>query len=143
MSDELWDAFSNAVVRVSMPDGDRRLEPRAHGVVGRFPFSAPAHIITAHNPAGVESDSEANAARHVELELELERWTTLATVGSAPDGSMAEPGFAALDMAESEAISIARRFGQAAIYRWTSEALSIVGVDDVRRRDLGWALTPV
>jgi hypothetical protein len=143
MSEELWDAFASAVIRLSMSDRDRRLEPRPHGSVGRFTFSSPVHIITAHNPAGEESDPEENAARHAQLERELERWTTLASLGSAPDGSMAEPGFAVLEMTQREAIAIGRRFGQVAIYRWTSQALSIVGVEDEQRRDMGWALARI
>ena len=60
MTTDVWDGFAAAVVRVSLPDGDRRLEPRPPGVVGEYPFDGPVHIITAYNPAGVEADAEAN-----------------------------------------------------------------------------------
>lgn len=140
MTTELWDGFAAAVVRVSLPDGDRRLEPRPPGVVGEYPFDGPVHIITAYNPAGVETDAEANEASHAALGAALRSHTTVATIGSAPDGSMAEPGFAVLGLELDAAVELGRRFGQAAIYRWTADALAIVGVDDTRQVEMGWSV---
>lgn len=140
MTADVWDGFAAAVVRVSLPDGDRRLEPRPSGVVGEFPLDGPVHIITAYNPAGVEADAEANEASHAALGAALRSHTTVATVGSAPDGSMAEPGFGVLGLELDDAVELGRRFGQAAIYRWTADALAIVGVDDGCRVEMGWSV---
>ncbi len=139
--DALWQGFAGAVVRVALPTGPHRLAPVASGTLGRFPFSSPVHIITAHNPGGAEIDAAANAVRHRELHGALAGQTCIDTVGSAPDGSMAEPGFGVLDIELDVALDLGRRFGQVAIYRWTPETLSIVGVDDPTTVDLGWALT--
>jgi hypothetical protein len=54
---------------------------------------------------------------------------------------MAEPGFGVLDMELDVAVQLGRRFGQVAIYRWTRDTLSIVGVDDPSTIDMGWTLT--
>lgn len=140
-ADALWQGFAGAVVHLGLPTGPHRLAPVASGTHGRFPFSSPVHIITAHNPGGVEIDAAANAARHRELHVVLEGQACIDTVGSAVDGSMAEPGFGVLDIELDVAIRLGRRFGQVAIYRWTSESLSIVGVDEQTTVDLGWALT--
>ena len=140
MTADAWDGFVGAVVRISLPDGDRRLEPRPPGAAGQFPFDGPVHIITAYNPAGVEAEAAANEASHESLAAALRGHSTFATVGSAPDGSMAEPGFGVLGLPLEDAIVFGRRFGQAAVYRWTEEALTIVGVDDPRHVEMGWAL---
>ena len=138
--DDIWHGFADAIVRIGMPEGTHRLEPRPRGDVGEFPFDAPVHIITAHNPAGEHADPADNERRHDELTRLLDGHRTLATVGSAPDGTMAEPGYAILDIDPVEAHGHARRFGQLAIYRWTVEALTIIGIDEPRRHEAGWAL---
>jgi hypothetical protein len=139
-TDALWDGFAGAVVQISLPTGRFRLEPRSSGSDSEFPFDAPVHIITAHNPGGIEADAPVNEASHATLVDALRSRTTFATVGSAPDGSMAEPGLAVIGIEAEEAVELGRRFGQVAIYRWTEDALVIVGVDDSRAVEMGWSL---
>ena len=139
--DSMWDGFAGAVVRLAFPDGTRLLEPRSGGDVGEFPFGAPVHIVTAYNPAGIEIDEQANIDRHRRLGDAVAGFSTVATVGSAPDGSMPEPGFALQEVELSEALDLAREFGQRAIYRWTPDELAVIGVDELRHRRLGWSLT--
>jgi hypothetical protein len=137
---ETWEGFAGAVVHLSLPAGDHRLEPRRSGTRGAFPFSAPVHIITAYNPAGEMVDEAANETNHTELAAALREAETLATIGSAPDGSMAEPGFAVLGLELDDAVELGRRFGQAAIYRWTEDTLAIIGVSEPRVVRMGWSL---
>jgi Protein of unknown function (DUF3293) len=137
----MWDGFADAVVRLDLPTGGVVLEPRPVGAVGRFPFDGPVHIITAYNPAGIEIDEETNVGRHRSLGLALHCRNLFPTVGSAPDGSMPEPGFGVLDMTLSDALELASDFGQLAIYRWTPDALSIVDVDGNERVRRGWSLS--
>ncbi len=137
----MWEGFAGAVVRVELSTGGVVLEPRPPGDVGVFPFAAPVHIVTAYNPAGFEIDEETNRTRHLALGMAVTGRATIPTVGSAPDGSMPEPGFALLEVSLSYALDLARDFGQRAIYQWTSDALHIVGVDEQHRRRLGWSLS--
>jgi hypothetical protein len=139
--DAMWDGFANAVVRVDLPTGRVVLEPRPLGDIGVFPFDAPVHILTAYNPAGIEIDEETNAGRHRSLGRALTGRNVVPTLGSAPDGSMPEPGFGVVDMTLNDALELASNFGQLAISRWTPDALSIVDVDGVHRRRLGWSLS--
>jgi hypothetical protein len=142
--DAMWDGFAGAVVRVELPDGTAAiLAPRPSGDVGRFPFESAVHIVTAYNPAGIEIDGAANADGHRRLEVETAALDTFATVGSAPDGSMPEPGVGLVSVTTEHAIALGRAFGQRAIYRWTPDALVIVGVDEPQQRALGWSLTAV
>jgi hypothetical protein len=139
--DAMWDAFAEAIVRIDLMTGPAVLAPEAFGEVGRFPFEAPVHIITAYNPAGVEIDAGSNRRFHDALCSAVGTRQAFSTVGSARDGSMAEPGYAVLGLTLAEAIELGRRFGQRAIYRWTTDALTIVGVDEDNERRLGWALS--
>jgi hypothetical protein len=138
----MWDGFAGAVVRIRLTTGAVVLTPRAEGV-DAFPFDAPVHIVTAHNPAGVETDEATNERRHRELGRRLASHLVVPTVGSAPDGSMAEPGYAVLDVSLEGALEIGREFGQRAIYRWTADSLSIVGTDEPHLRHLGWSLSVI
>lgn len=140
--DSMWEGFAAAVVRVELPDGGARLEPRPAGDVGVFPLAGPVFIVTASNPAGLAIDDTANEVRHRLLGEAVAGIDTFPTVGSAPDGSMAEPGFALSGVSLDHALGLAREFGQRAIYHWTAEALTIVGVDEPEQVQLGWALSP-
>ena len=111
--------------------------------MGRFPFTGAVHIVTACNPGGRPGDDAGNAARHRELvdhvtALSVE---TVPTVGSARDGSMAEPGLLILGIDRTTAIEIGRRFGQRAVYAWSRAALEILDVQEDGCLRLGWALT--
>ena len=137
----MWDGFAGAVVRLELSTGGVLLEPRPPGEVGVFPFAAPVHIVTASNPAGSEIDEAANMVRHRLLGIAVTGLDVIPTVGSAPDGSMPEPGFGLLGVSLDTALDLAREFGQRAIYQWTSDALTIVGVDEPHRRRRGWSLS--
>ena len=140
--DPMWDAFANAVVTLSLPTGSAVLRPADPGTTDDFGFDAPVHIITAFNPAGVEADPHENEARHHALCVMLEQrelWWH-GSVGSAPDGSFAEPGCAVLAMDTEDALEVAREFGQRAIYVWTEESLRILGVDEPVDLAYGWKL---
>jgi Protein of unknown function (DUF3293) len=106
-----------------------------------FPFDAAVHIVTAYNPDGRELPAAENEGRDRELAESLRAHPTVRTVGSAPDGTMAEPGFAVHGLDDTAARALGRRFGQLAIYRWSFDALAIVDVATGDERTLGWRLT--
>lgn len=140
-ADRTWEAFAEAIVRIAFDDFPKVLEPAAPAEVGEFPFEAPVHIITAYNPAGVRMAEDDNARRHRALGAALAGHETVPTVGSARDGSMAEPGYAVFGLTLGEAVQVGDRFGQRAIYRWTADALSVIGIDEPIETRLGWRLT--
>jgi len=139
----MWAGFAQAVVRLDLPGGEVVLTPTERLRGGAFPFADPVHIVTAYNPAGLESDEAANRERHVALGHALAGRPLVASTGSGPDGSMPEPGYAILDTTLNEAIDLGRRFGQRAIYQWAPDWLDIVGVSEAARFRLGWELRPV
>jgi hypothetical protein len=142
VTDETWTGFTQAVVQISMPSGPHLLRPDVPGRSGRFPFAAPVHIITAYNPAGHLVDADSNRERAVELDVAVAHLTTFPTIGSAPDGSCAEPGHAIFDIDLATAVEIGRRFGQRAIYAWTPDSLDVIALTGATRESLGWQLDP-
>jgi len=108
--------------------------------VGLFPFDRPVHIITAYNQRGHESTEATNLAQHTLLEQELQEFHTIPTVGSGPDGTFPEPGFAILEISTGEALRVGKHFHQEAIYRWTASALYVLGVFNPVEISLGWRL---
>lgn len=141
----MWDGFAEAVVRIELTTGPVLIVPGDAEAPGAdaFPFDSPVHIVTAYNPAGLEADDAVNARQHRELTRRLAAFDVVPTVGSAPDGSMPEPGYAILDVPLETAVRIGRDFGQRAIYRWTRTSLAIVGTDEAIHRHVGWSLAPV
>jgi hypothetical protein len=138
--DEMWRGFADAVIRIELPAGPHRIEPRPAGDVGEFPLDGTVHIVTAHNPAGRAATEHDNRTRHSQLTLAIDGRTSWPTVGSAPDGSMPEPGFAISGLDPTAALELGRRFGQRAIYEWSAAALRIVGVDEPDVHTAGWRL---
>ena len=117
------------------------LEIEQHGV-RRSPMELAAeheglvHVITAWNPSSSQVDDEINVAADRELaDVLCEAGVTIERcIGSHPDGSWREEGWAAVGLTRAMALEIGRRFGQDAIYEATAEGLWIVWCDSGRSR---------
>jgi hypothetical protein len=142
---ELWRTWLEAHLWIERPDGLGwwHISPRPEGVVGDWPLAAPVYLLTAYNPRGVDLPLEENERRLAELDayLRAELVAAVRSLGASEDGSWKEPGFALLDVGEADALAIARRFEQAAIYAWSAERLEVVGALDEGRASVGWSLT--
>jgi hypothetical protein len=138
--------YTRAVLRV--PDLDGRalvLRPRPTGeVTGTFPFDAPVHVVTAHNPGAERPGPAENDARQARLEAELDarglgHWPTVA---GAEDGSHAEAGALVAGLSDGEATALGRTWGQDAVFRWSATAWTVLACDDAAPVELGWELSP-
>jgi len=142
--DELWRTWLEAHLWIERPDelGWWHISPRPEGVVGDWPLAAPVHLLTAYNPRGEDRPLDENERRLAELDAYLrgELVAAVRSIGASEDRSWMEPGFALLDVGEAEALAIARRFEQAAIYAWGAERLEVVGALDEGRASVGWWL---
>lgn len=139
-ANEMWDGFFRAIVRLELPNGPWVLHPADPSDTGDFPFSGPVHIITAYNPGGGATAESENQAATRELERTVRQFDPFPTVGSAPDGSFAEPGFGLVGISHEEALALGTRFGQAAIYCWTAQHLAVCGVGPEEEHRMGWRL---
>ncbi|MFC5136958.1 DUF3293 domain-containing protein [Actinomycetospora rhizophila] len=133
--------YTRAVLRV--PDLGVTLRPRPAGqVVGAFPFEAPVHVVTAHNPGAERPGAAENAARQARLEEDLDaqgvRWRR--TVAGAEDGSHAEEGALVVGLDDTAACALGAAWGQDAVFRWSSSAWTVLACDGSPSVDLGWEL---
>lgn len=137
--------YARAVLRV--PDLDGRalvLRPRPAGqVVGTFPFDAPVHVVTAHNPGADRPGPAENDARQARLEADLDarglrHWRTVA---GAEDGSHAEEGALVAGLDDAAARELGAAWGQDAVFRWSATAWTVLACDDAPSTDLGWELS--
>ena len=144
---ELWKTWLEAHLWIERPDGLSwwHISPRPEGVAGDWPLVTPVYLLTAYNPRGDDLPLAENKRRLAELDAYLrnELVAAVRSIGASEDRSWMEPGFALLDVDESGALAIARRFEQAAIYAWSAERLEVVGALDEGRASVGWALADV
>ena len=84
-------------------------------------------VVTAYNPHGRDHDEAGNVARHRRLEETVRRIGApfLRADGRSPDASHREAGLA-IGVPQPEAVALAARFGQSAIFWFDGEAFWIV-----------------
>ncbi|MDD7968492.1 DUF3293 domain-containing protein [Actinomycetospora lemnae] len=142
--DARTDDYTRAVLRI--PDLHGRallLRPRTTGhVEGVFPFDAPVHVVTAHNPGPARLGEAENAARQARLEAELDArgLRHRHVVAGAEDGSHAEAGALVEGLDDDAARALGAAWGQDAVFRWSPTAWTVLASDDAPSVDLGWEL---
>jgi hypothetical protein len=116
--------------------------PRADRLVeGSFPLAGSASFVTAHNPGGPLIDAAENDRRHRALleDVAQHGWHWLPAVGGDPAGSHTEDGVLLLDADPADALSLAARFDQDAIYVWRADVFELIACDGSRHDRLGWS----
>jgi hypothetical protein len=144
----LWAEYSRTVVEMVVPDGASFvIHPATAGDVGQWPpfLVAPVHFLTAWDPDDERPGEAENRRRGIALEADLrDRGLSVwRTVGRDLESDHTEEGVAVVGMTETEAIALARRYRQNAIFSWTPTAWSVVSCVDDARHDAGWRLEPL
>ncbi len=140
LDDRLAD-YARAHVVLHHRDGRLTVRPAEHP--GRYPFpTGPVHVLTAHNPGAARPGPAENRRRQAALEADLvgRGLTVTRAVASAADGTHAEESTAVLGWDDDEALALARRYGQDAVFRWSPRAWAVVPCDGGPPRRLGWDL---
>jgi len=127
-TDALWTVYENTILRFADATGfaidlARPLSASDRAALAALGIGTPFAIITAYNPGGRKLAATRNRWRHLRLRIGLTmRHTRFVGVsGESPDGLHRERGFA-VAMSRAEAGTIARRFGQLAIYWFDGES---------------------
>lgn len=76
--------------------------------------------------------------RQLQRELVADGAATRYAEGRSPDGSWVETSVALLNQPEGWVLELARRYGQAAIYRWTPTHRAVVWCDSTPDDVHGW-----
>jgi hypothetical protein len=144
MTDEKWDAYPETVLEFQVPGtptvdlrhpvgDDQRELLRRIGLAGEFA------VLTAENPCGENAEDEPttaderarerdNGARRARLEEELRTAGRrfLRVDGVAPDGEYREHGVA-LEIPRTDAIALAKRLRQLALFWFDGRGFWLVG----------------
>jgi hypothetical protein len=139
-----WDDYRAAVVEVETPTGVIVVGPRH--ILGTRGAEFPAlgvekiHVITADNPNGEILSVDANIAGREALQAEVGRRGL--TFWPARGGDIAwehvEESFAVLGLSDEEALVLGRRFGQDAIFAWSSDRWLLASCDGQRVESTDW-----
>jgi hypothetical protein len=148
--DDPWATYADTIVQIVRPaDGDFVTVRGAPvgvpvGAIGRWPWPSedPVSVLTAWDPGDERPGPEENRRRGAELESVLRRRASrvLHAVGVDPSSEHREEGVAALGLSVDDAVALALRYRQEAIFVWTPQAWSIVSCRDDRRVDFGWSV---
>lgn len=148
----LWAAYLDTVIEFGDPGGGRwRLralaadEPGA-GVGPEFlRGDFVAWVITAWNPESELVSAEQNAAAHRELlgDVEAAGLVALPAVGMSRDRSWSEESVLVVGASRQWVLGVAEKYKQNAVFRWTPEALDVMGVLIPGEGSSGWVCEPV
>lgn len=136
-----WDAFAATVLVIDLPTGRVAIGP-APDTADAFPADETVYVVTAHNPMGRHLRPAENERRHprlVERVRDLD-CKSLPAVGRSADGDHQEESVALIGAPEEEVLGLAREFEQAAVFRWTPQALEVVDREGHVRSRRGWRL---
>ena len=144
VADDKWAQYPCTILEFAPPDRLRIDLRRPLGTAERTTLAAlglarPFAVLTGENPMGENAEDEPtaiqeemterrNATRREELEAELRRSGVeyQPCDGVAPDGDYREHGVAVV-LPREQAVMLARRFGQLAIFWFDGRAFSLVG----------------
>lgn len=143
--DSAWANYAKTILEFIPLDREAfMIHPAPRGVTGEWPtgFRAPVYILTAWNPGSERPGESVNRARQEALESEGRQrgFEMCHTIGRDPDSSHFEEGVAVSGLSEHEAIIFGARYGQAAIFSWTPEELTVLSCVDERRHQAGWLI---
>jgi hypothetical protein len=130
-SDSRWPTYPDTIVEIhaSPPlrvDLRRAMVPAVATLLRALGLGPAWAVVTAHNPGRILA-AEENARRERELADAVRALgvPTLRADGVSPDGGHREPGVA-VALGQVEAVELARRFGQSAIFWFDGEGFWLV-----------------
>jgi hypothetical protein len=132
--EHVWDAFASTEI-VGLDD-----EPVIWAGRGAtaLPLPEPVHVITAQNPyervLEVNVNNKRHQLLHYYLEMRFSKARLMEVIGRSSSGPWAEASWAVSGLTRPEALAIAQRFQQRAIFELTEAELMVIGVDGTIRR---------
>jgi len=130
----VWDAFASTEI---MGLDDAPVIWAGRGATA-LSLPEPVHVITAQNPHERVLEDNVNNERHQllhhYLEMRFPKAELKEVVGRSSSGPWAEASWAISGLTRPEALAIAQRFQQRAIFELTESEQLVIGVDGILRR---------
>ena len=135
--EHVWDAFASTVI---MGLDDPPLIWAGSGAAA-LPLPVPVHVITAHNPHERVLEHHINNERHQllrhYLNMRYPQAAVMEVIGRSCSGPWAEVSWAISGLSRPDALAIAQRFQQRAIFELTASDVLVISVEgDIRRKAL-------
>jgi hypothetical protein len=132
--EHVWDAFSATEI-VGLDDPG---QVWAGTGAAALPLPAPVHVITAQNPHERVLEDDLNRERHRLLHRYLQMRApdaqSIEVLGRSCSGPWAETSWSISGLQRADALVIAQRFEQRAIFELTEADVLVIGVDGTERR---------
>jgi hypothetical protein len=130
LSVELRGIYERAVYEAELDSGVVRFRVSAHSE-GQLPEVSLA-IVTAWNPGELRPERAVNERANAGLAEELVREGRrfFSARGRDESASHLEPSFAVIDITRAEAVSLGRRYAQAAVFFWDGREAAILSCLD-------------
>jgi hypothetical protein len=125
--------YRETVIKITLPDGSKiETSPGSRPPDALAPL-LPTFVITAWNPGEQRPPEPENRRAQADMRVRLEGWngdaqplTLLEAVGRSRDGRHAEPSIAVHGMSQHEAVLLAKRMEQWAIFAIDEPAVEVV-----------------
>jgi len=131
--EHIWDAFATTEI-LSMDDGSVIWAGKA---AAALPLAVPVYVITAQNPHERVLTDIVNNKRHQllhnYLKMRFPKAELVEVIGKSCSGPWAETGWAISGLSRLDALAIAYRFQQRAIFELTKDEVIVIGADAVIR----------
>ncbi|MCP9925666.1 DUF3293 domain-containing protein [Synechococcus lacustris C3-12m-Tous] len=131
--EHIWDAFATTEI-LSMDDGSVIWAGKA---AAALPLAVPVYVITAQNPHERVLTDIVNNKRHQllhnYLKMRFPKAELIEVIGKSCSGPWAETGWAISGLSRLDALAIAYRFQQRAIFELTKDEVIVIGADAVIR----------
>lgn len=144
---EIWAAFRDAIVEIVLPDGPIVVGPRAMLATQELPFppevQTPIHVITAENPNGDRTDAGSNASAMDALTADARKLGSqvLPARGGNLEWTHTEKSVATIGLTDTQAVDLGRKYGQLAIFCWTSASWSLLDCANGDSFSYAWGAT--
>lgn len=151
MNDPIWEEFRRTWLRFTIGDRILSVVPNETGSGGPFLPEAegPVHVLTAWNPQGIAADEQSNVAANQMLKSALRAysithcWPASGISLDVASGSerWQEEGFGVCGLTRNEAVRLASRFDQRAIFEWSQapNGLILIACDNSTIEARKWA----
>lgn len=133
--EHVWDAFASTEI-LGLDDAPVIWAGRG---ATALPLPEPVHVITAQNPHERVLEDNVNNERHQllhhYLKMRFPKAGLMEVVGRSCSGPWAEASWAISGLTRPEALAIAQRFQQRALFELTATEVMVIGVEGAIRRN--------
>jgi len=130
--EQMWEVFLQTSIALDGPAG--RVVLAGEDAVADLPMSPPLHVLTGWNPGARPRSVAENERWNQQLRERLQAAGTATQTALGWLGSWSEASFVVSGLSIADAVQLARKFGQVAIFEITQDELRVIDCTNGQRR---------